>query len=200
MQPGYSDRINHALAFAAKHHDGQVRKGTAAPYLTQPANVAIILTRYGQPEDTVVSGILHDVVEDWVRDGYTADELDDRIGRKFGTVVLETLLAVTRRRHDDDGIELSADEQKADYLSRLTTASDAARWVCCADLVHHAGGLLADLRRTIDANVVWSRQSGGRSGTLHWFSGVVERLDSLGWHAPVLDELRSLTHALQQQP
>ena len=33
---GYSDRINHALAFAAKHHDQQVRKGTRLPYLTQP--------------------------------------------------------------------------------------------------------------------------------------------------------------------
>ena len=37
MPAGYSDRINHALAFAAKHHDRQVRKGTRLPYLTHPA-------------------------------------------------------------------------------------------------------------------------------------------------------------------
>src|SRR5688572_7634594 len=36
---GYSDRVNHALAFAAKYHDQQVRKGLRAPYFTQPANV-----------------------------------------------------------------------------------------------------------------------------------------------------------------
>ena len=30
MTTGYSDRINHALAFAAKHHDRQVRKGNRA--------------------------------------------------------------------------------------------------------------------------------------------------------------------------
>src|SRR3569833_1393465 len=71
MTRGYSDRINHAFAFAAKHHDRQVRKGTRLPYLTHPANVAVILTRYGQDEDTVVAGILHDVIEDCVRDGYT---------------------------------------------------------------------------------------------------------------------------------
>ena len=58
---GYSDRINHALAFAAKHHDQQVRKGTRLPYLTHPANVAIILTRYGRDEATVVAGILHEM-------------------------------------------------------------------------------------------------------------------------------------------
>ena len=68
---GYSDRINHAFAFAAKHHDRQVRKGTRLPYLTHPANVAVILTRYGRDEHTVVAGILHDVIEDCVREAYT---------------------------------------------------------------------------------------------------------------------------------
>ena len=61
---GYSDRINHALAFAAKHHDQQVRKGTRHPYLTHPATVAIILTRYGQDEETIVAGILHSSIAD----------------------------------------------------------------------------------------------------------------------------------------
>src|SRR3712207_9497864 len=91
---GYSDRINHALAFAAKHHDRQVRKGTRLPYLTHPANVAIILTRYGRDEETVVAGILHDVIEDCVRERYTRETLEQRIGEKFGAEVLEAVLAV----------------------------------------------------------------------------------------------------------
>ncbi|MFM9014131.1 MAG: HD domain-containing protein, partial [Gemmatimonadota bacterium] len=81
---GYSDRLNHAFAYAAKHHDRQVRKGARAPYLTQPANVAVILTRYGCDEDIVVAGILHDVIEDCVQEGWTAEMLDDRLGAKFG--------------------------------------------------------------------------------------------------------------------
>jgi (p)ppGpp synthase/HD superfamily hydrolase len=109
---GYSDVINHALAFAAKHHDRQVRKGTRLPYLTHPANVAIILTRYGRDTNTVVSGILHDVIEDCVRDGYTRDMLEQRIGDKFGPDVLETVLAVTYRRNDDDGIEFAEGERR----------------------------------------------------------------------------------------
>src|ERR1700693_4072778 len=99
---GYSDVINHALAFAAKHHDRQVRKGTKLPYLTHPANVAIILTRYGRDNETVVAGILHDVVEDCVRDGYTREMLEQRIGEKFGESILKTVLEVTHRRLDDD--------------------------------------------------------------------------------------------------
>src|SRR5581483_3113796 len=99
---GYSDRINHALAFAAKHHDQQVRKGTRLPYVTHPAHVAIILTRYLRDDQTVVAGILHDVIEDCVRESYTRDMLQRRIGDKFGMDVLETVLAVTHRRVDDD--------------------------------------------------------------------------------------------------
>ena len=102
---GYSDRINHALAFAAKHHDQQVRKGTRLPYLTHPANVAIILTRYGCDEAIVVSGILHDVIEDCVSKDYTREMLEQRIASKFGDDVLDTVLAVTHRKHDDDGEE-----------------------------------------------------------------------------------------------
>src|SRR4051795_1327091 len=124
---GYSDRINHALAFAAKHHDRQVRKGTKLPYLTHPANVAVILTRYGRDNDTVVAGILHDVIEDCVRDGYTRDMLEQRIGDKFGARVLETVLSVTQRQVDEEGIELSSEERKDDYLARLAGASEPAR-------------------------------------------------------------------------
>ncbi len=197
---GYSDRVNHAFAFAAKHHDRQVRKGTALPYLTHPANVAVILTRYGQPEDTVVAGILHDVVEDWVREGYTREELDKRIGEKFGGAVLDILLAVVRRRLDDDGVELGDDDQRADYLARLRAADDAARWIACADRVHAAGSLLADLRRAFEPAQVWDRFRGRRAGTLAWHRGVIEVLDAAGWRAPILEELRSLTDALAAAP
>ena len=127
---GYSDRINHAFAFAAKHHDRQVRKGTRLPYLTHPANVAVILTRYGQDETTVVAGILHDVIEDCLREHYTRDMLEQRIGEKFGPEVLETVLAVTLRDTDDEGVELSTEERRDDYLERLARADERARWVC----------------------------------------------------------------------
>src|SRR5215216_5960232 len=139
---GYSDRINHALAFAAKHHDQQVRKGTRLPYATRPANVAIILARYAQDDHTIVAGILQDVVEDCVRDAYSPSMLEQRIGDKFGRDVLDTAIAVTQRRIDDDGIELSHDDRRDDYLERLDRASERARWVCAAAELHNANSIL----------------------------------------------------------
>ena len=195
---GYSDRINHAFAFAAKHHDRQVRKGTRLPYLTHPANVAVILTRYGQDEDTVVAGILHDVIEDCVRDNYTREMLTDRIGQKFGDEVLDTVLAVTHRRTDDDGIELSSEDRKADYLERLADAGPRARWVCAADKIHNGSSILADLKRTDYPETVWSRFSVGREGTIRWYRRVYDRLHDLGFDAPIMAELREVTERLAE--
>ena len=195
---GYSDRINHAFAFAAKHHDQQVRKGTRVPYLTHPANVAVILARYDQDEETICAGILHDVVEDCVRDGYSRNDLMERIGRKFGAEVLDTVLAVTERKTDDDGLDLSWEERKDDYVERLAGASDRARWVCAADKIHNGGTILADLRRTVDPDTVWGRFSRGREHTVQWYRRVYDRLREVGFAAPIMDELRAVVEELEQ--
>lgn len=197
---GYSDRINHALAFAAKHHDTQVRKGLRPPYVTHAANIAVILVHYGCDESVVVAGVLHDVIEDSVRDGYTSSDLTDRIGAKFGHDVLASALAVTRRRIDDDGIEMSKDDVKDDYLARLASAPDAARWVCAAHNLHNAGSILADLRRTIEPTTVWTRGGATREGTLHWFRAVHERLQAVGFAAPIMQELGDMVTELDAAP
>jgi hypothetical protein len=195
---GYSDRINHAFAFAAKHHDQQVRKGTRLPYLTQPANVAVILTRYGRDETTVVAGILHDTVADAVRDGWSADLLTERIGRKFGDDVLATILAVVERRVDDDGVELAPDDRRTDLLVRLASAGEAARWVCAADKVHGAWSLVHDLARTAFPETVWGRISAGREGTVQWYRRVADRLRDVGFDASIVGELDDATRRLAE--
>lgn len=194
---GYSDRLNHALAFAAKHHDQQVRKGTRLPYVTHAANVALILARYDRDETTVAAGILRDVVEDCVREGWTHAMLESRIADKFGDDVLAVVLALTKRRLDDDGNEMDRDERNADYLARLATADDRARWVCAADQIHNGNATLADLRRTVDPGSVWGRFTGGRAQTVMWYRAVYDRLAAAGFAAPIMRELLETVEQLE---
>jgi len=197
---GYSDRVNHALAFAAKHHDQQVRKGTRAPYSTQPANLAIILTRYGCDEDTVTAGILLEVVEDYSRQSFPADVLRHRVGDKFGERALELAQMVTERRTDDEGLELSPEERRADLLERLGKASADGQVLAAAEALHGAGTLLADLRRTVEVQSVWGRVPGGKDRILETYRRLHDRLAGAGLRAAVLDELRETITALESIP
>ncbi len=100
---GYSDRISHAFAFAAKHLPSRPRRGSGALHLTQPANVAVILARYGCDEITIISGILSHLVNEasFAEPGPTGN----KIGEKFGTMVSEVIGDVVEPRYDSRGRE-----------------------------------------------------------------------------------------------
>ena len=197
---GYSDRVNHALAFAAKHHDQQVRRGTRPPYSTQSANLAVMLTRYGCDEDTVVAGILLDVVEDYLRAASSTDVLQERIGEKFGERVLEIVLMAAERRLDDEGLELSPEERRDDLLDRLARSAEEGQILAAAKALHGAGTLLADLRRTVDVQSVWTRVPGGRDRTIEAYRRLYERLGDFNLRSPIIAELGETVDSLTAIP
>ncbi len=108
---------------------------------------------------------------------------------KFGRDVLDTVLMVTHRRLDDSGVELSHDDRRDDYLARLAGASESARWVCAADKLHDAGSILADLRRTIDPDAIWSRFTGGKTAMIRDYRRTYDRLTELGFAGEIMREL-----------
>ena len=111
---------------------------------------------------------------------------------------LATVLAVSERRIDDDGVELSYDDRKTDYLERLAQATPDALWVCAADKVHNANSILSDLRRTSFPETVWGRVAVGREGTVRWYRRVSDRLAEIAFSAPIVDELALVATALEQ--
>jgi (p)ppGpp synthase/HD superfamily hydrolase len=195
---GYSDRVNHALAYAAKHHDQQVRKGTRTPYETHGANVAIILTRYGRDEDTVLAGILFEAIEDAAREHRLVEASIQRIAEKFGVEPVRIARAVAERALDDDEVELAPAERRDDVLTRLAQADERSRWLFVADKVHTAGTLLADLRRTSYPDTVWSRFAAGREGTVRWYRQCVDALARMGFDVPIVAELRAMVEELDR--
>lgn len=81
-------RIYEAYLYADKMHQGQMRK-SGDPYITHPLHVAIILAELHVGPDTIIAGLLHDVVED------TQAVLDD-ILNKFGEDVMHVVDGVTK--------------------------------------------------------------------------------------------------------
>ena len=61
--PEEIEKVKKAYSIAADAHNGQKRL-SGEPYIMHPLNVALILSKLGMDDDSVVAAILHDTVED----------------------------------------------------------------------------------------------------------------------------------------
>lgn len=97
LNPNYDlELIKKAYLTAATMHNGQLRK-SGEPYIIHPVETAKILAQLGMDEQTIVAGLLHDVVEDTP---YTEEQLTEEFGSevallvdgvtKLGNLVFET--------------------------------------------------------------------------------------------------------------
>jgi guanosine-3',5'-bis(diphosphate) 3'-pyrophosphohydrolase len=75
--------IREAYALAEEAHSGQ-RRASGEEFVTHAVEVATILAGLGLDTDAVVSGLVHDVVEDTSVD---LDEIDRRFGKGVATIV-----------------------------------------------------------------------------------------------------------------
>lgn len=80
--------IRKAYSVASEAHQGQVRK-SGEPYIIHPLYVAIILADLELDKETIVAGLLHDVVEDTIM-------TDEEIGEQFGEDVALLVEGVTK--------------------------------------------------------------------------------------------------------
>ncbi len=197
MNPGYSDRVAHALAFSAKHGAARSRRGSGGTWLTQPANVAVILARYGADEVTIVAGILASLLnetEPSLRAG-----LMQKVGSKFGERVVEVLKQVVEPRYDARGKERSWEAAKMDFLAELAGCDPRALEVCAANEIFLCGAMVTDARR-LGTEYLSGYAPGGAPALLRWFHGVIDALERhpTGPRAGMLAELRDLTRRLSE--
>jgi len=170
---GYSDRINHALAFAAKYYGTVDRPGMTMAYLAHPANIAIILARHGCDDVTIVAGILHRVLEETPPG--PRRELEAKVSEKFGPVVLATAREVLEPRHDPRGRVRSWRACKQEFLVQLAEADPRALDICAADEIHACGAAIRIVRR-LGAEYLHADPAGSPVDTSWWFRTVTEHL------------------------
>ena len=117
-----TSRLVEAYLFAEERHHGQKRK-SGEPYITHPLAVAHILADLQMGVNTVIAGLLHDVLEDTAT---TPEELEQR----FGTTVRQLVEGVTKLHHSERKMEIFNEASRrrmsiaksADNLRKLLVA------------------------------------------------------------------------------
>jgi (p)ppGpp synthase/HD superfamily hydrolase len=183
MNPGWSFELERALRWAAVAHDGQVRKSSPVPYIEHPLAVAMILDRAGFPEDVVIAGLLHDVVED------TTATLND-VRARFGDAVAEIVEGCSEVKVDAQGNKRPWADRKRDHLLTLATASIATKAVVLADKLHNLTSIVLDLD---EGRPVWSAFNAGRGDVIAYYRSTLAacgsgdvRLETLSRQATAL--------------
>jgi (p)ppGpp synthase/HD superfamily hydrolase len=195
---GYSDRISHAFAFAAKHLPPRARRGSGALHLTQPANVAVILARYGCDEITIISGILSHLVNEASYGSRT--QLSNKIAEKFGAMVSQVIGDVAEPRYDSRGRERNWEVCRMDYLANLSAAGPRALDICAANQIHLCGSTLTDIRR-LGIEYLSTYAEAPAEQTLWWYGSVITALEAVpsGPRTGMLLELKGLIELLAQE-
>ena len=110
--------IEKAYRTAAEAHKDQFRK-SGEPYIVHPLNVAIILADLELDKETIIAGILHDVVEDTVM-------TEEDLKREFGDDVALLVDGVTKLEkiplsagvdQPDDKLEMQAENLRKMFLA-----------------------------------------------------------------------------------
>lgn len=188
---GYSDRINHAFAFAAKYHGAVAPAGSGMDYLAHPANVAIILARYGCEQATIVAGILHHVLEETPPE--RRPPLEQKIADKFGPVALAIARDAVEPKFDRRG-ERPWQACKQEYLTLLGQAEPRALDICVADEIHACGSTITALRR-LGVEYLRTVSRAGSEQTIWWYRSMLEVVEARPeWpRRDMLAELRMLS-------
>ncbi len=126
------EKIKSAYHLAEKMHEGQTRS-SGEPYIIHPVEVAVILVGLGMDSDTLVAGLLHDVVED------TSETLDD-IEHIYGHNIAQLVDGVTKiTTLDITTLDLKEQQQAENVRKMLLAMSQDIRVIIIklADRLHN---------------------------------------------------------------
>ncbi|MCR4717363.1 MAG: bifunctional (p)ppGpp synthetase/guanosine-3',5'-bis(diphosphate) 3'-pyrophosphohydrolase [Lachnospiraceae bacterium] len=104
--------IEKAYRIAKKAHEGQFRK-SGEPYIAHPVCVAIILAKLELDKETIVAGILHDVVEDTIM---TREEIATEFNEEIALLV-DGVTKLTQLDISTDKVEVQAENLRKMFLA-----------------------------------------------------------------------------------
>ncbi len=152
------EKILEAAIFAARKHQGQVRKDREeSPYVTHPLAVAKVIYEVGGVDDLpiLIAAILHDTIED-------TDTTQAEVREIFGEEVLSFVLEVT----DDKSLEKQ--ERKRLQVVHAASLSHPAKIIKLADKLINCQDVLTSPPKD------WSLER--QRNYFQWGADVVDRI------------------------
>jgi (p)ppGpp synthase/HD superfamily hydrolase len=192
---GYSDRINHALTYLAKHYAPRAPVHAPHPFLAHPSNVAVILARHGADEITMVAAIIHHLIE--IAPPDESEAVVHQLRSKFGSVVTAVAVDAAVCRVDRYGEPATWRHRKREILTRLGTIEPRALDIRCADEIHECGTAIATIQR-LGAEYLEPDGRDSAREILAWYDDLVTAVGRrLDWPARTIgDELKTLAQRL----
>jgi len=179
-------RIQQAINLASRLHLGQVRKGDVdLPYISHPFSVAWILSNYTDDEDVIISGLLHDILED-VK-GYYYEDLKRDFGAKVAGIVKGVSEDKDPNIESDD--KATWEDRKTKYLAGLDNDSDESLMVCAADKIHNLQSMINAYQEKGEA--LWDSFNSPKEKKLWLYEEIAKTLQKR-LNSPIVSELEAV--------
>ncbi len=181
-RPLLSPRFEEALAYAARLHACQARKGSGAPYVSHLLSVAALVLEHGGDEEQAIAALLHDALEDQGERHGGGAALADDIELRFGQRVRRIVEGCSD--WNGEGCRPPWPERKRRYLAALSAKPTDVRLVTAADKLHNLRSLLRDHARLGDA--MWARFTPTPRQTLWYHRSLLETFERCADLPPTL--------------
>lgn len=172
----FSEKIQEAIDFADSAHKGQKRKVSNLPYVVHPLGVALILARLKTPEEIIVAGLLHDVIEDC---GVVLEEISE----KFGTNVARIVDDLTEKNKN-----LPWETRKQKAIEHISEMKKDSLLVKSADILYN----LSDIKRNFETygDQVFKYFNAPKEKQLERYEKLIKALDKKMEKNPLLPEIK----------
>jgi (p)ppGpp synthase/HD superfamily hydrolase len=161
----------------AKCHEGQIRKTNGLPKSIHLFGVAAILLKHNYEEDIVISGLLHDIIED-------TDHKIEEIELLFGSKVKEYVLGET-----EIDKKFPWKDRKDHQINYFMTASKESKAIGAADKIHNMISLLEDYQTQKDD--LFNCFNASKEDVLWYYQEITKAMTN-NVEGPIFDELKEI--------
>ena len=150
-----SNLLIDAFTYAARGHQGELKKLTQTNYLYHPMAVAALVFKFGGDEKQAAAALLHDLIDHSKR---------NQMVQEFGEEVTDLAFSFM----DPVGLEnKSWKEKKLGYLSKISELNDRAFLVVACEEYHDGSELIYEVKTHGPA--IWTRYHPARADEILWY-------------------------------